>query len=102
VNFLDLLAVIQNFNKSGTDWAKGNFTYATGPQTTNFSDLLLVVQNFNKTLTPAAGAMVGSGGPVGIQGAFVELPEPGVGVVVVLASVFVSCRRRKAPGKQGR
>jgi hypothetical protein len=49
VNFQDLVAVVQNLNKAGTDWAHGNFQNASE---TNFSDLVDVVQNFNKPLTP--------------------------------------------------
>jgi hypothetical protein len=51
VNFQDLVAVVQNFNKAGTDWAHGNFNFGVS---TNFNDLVTVVQNFNKVLNPAA------------------------------------------------
>jgi len=46
VGFADLVTVVQNFNKGGTDWAAGNFN--AGPST-GFTDLVSVVQNFNKT-----------------------------------------------------
>jgi hypothetical protein len=51
VNFQDLVAVVQNFNKPNSDWASGNFNF--GPST-NFNDLVAVVQNFNKILNPPA------------------------------------------------
>jgi hypothetical protein len=53
VTSADLLAVLQNFNKTGTDWAQGNFTYITSGPSTTSADLLLVLQNFNKSLPPA-------------------------------------------------
>jgi hypothetical protein len=65
VNFQDLVVVVQNFNKSGTDWATGNFNFGAS---TNFGDLVAVVQNFNKVLTPAAGSGEQLGGmpsPIG-------------------------------------
>jgi hypothetical protein len=60
-NFQDLVAVVQNFNKTNTDWAHGNFAYGAS---TNFNDLVTVVQNFNKTLTPAASAAQQLGGTI--------------------------------------
>jgi hypothetical protein len=75
VNFQDLVTVIQNFNKGGTDWAGGNFTY--GPST-NFQDLVAVVQNFNKTLSPPAASSAAQTGvqtiPLG-QSAAVEVQK---------------------------
>jgi hypothetical protein len=59
VNFNDLVAVVQNFNKPATDWAHGNFLY--GPST-NFQDLVAIVQNFNKILTPAGSSSQKLGG----------------------------------------
>jgi len=75
VNFADLLAVAQNFNKTGEDWAGGNFNY--GPTgLVNFGDLLIVAQSFNSVLTPAAGAAVQSGGTIFplAESATVEVP----------------------------
>jgi predicted outer membrane repeat protein len=61
VNFNDLVTVVQNFNKAGTDWAHGNFLFGSS---TNFNDLVAVVQNFNKILTPAASTAQQSGGMI--------------------------------------
>jgi hypothetical protein len=58
VNFNDLVAVVQNFNKPNTDWSHGDFHFGTS---TNFNDLVAVVQNFNKILPPpSASAEPGS------------------------------------------
>ncbi len=59
VNFQDLVAVVQNFNKNGTDWSTGNFSFGSS---TNFNDLVTVVQNFNKILTPAGSSSAGGEG----------------------------------------
>jgi hypothetical protein len=86
-NFDDLVAVVQNFNKSATDWAHGNFAYDAS---TNFADLVAVVQNFNKVLTPAGGDAEQLGGtrlPFGLD---VQLPEPGSMLLIFgpIASIF--------------
>jgi hypothetical protein len=52
VNFQDLVAVVQNFNKVA-DWGHGNADYNA---TTNFQDLVTVVQNLNKVLNPPASS----------------------------------------------
>jgi hypothetical protein len=94
VNFNDLVAVVQNFNKAGTDWAQGNFLYGTS---TNFNDLVAVVQNFNKVLPPPSGTSE-SGGittiPL-IQSTDVQLPEPGVMALVAIAGMGLLARRRR-------
>jgi hypothetical protein len=102
VNSADLLAVIQNFDKTGTDWAHGNFTYVANGQSTTSADLLLVVQNFNQTLPPPAGSAVTLGGTTIPLSQFapvqssVPLPEPGsVGVALVAAAGWLARRRRK-------
>ena len=99
VNFNDLVAVVQNFNKSGTDWAHGNFHYAGS---TSFNDLVLVVQNFNKTLPPPTGTSFELGGttiPLGqsgqVQGTAVELPEPVAGGLMISAAGLLARRRRR-------
>jgi RHS repeat-associated protein len=55
INFADLLAVSQNFNKTNEDWAHGDFNY---DGTVNFADLLLVSQNFNKQLASGQLAQI--------------------------------------------
>ena len=100
VNFLDLVAVVQNFNKAGADWAHGNFTYGAS---TNFNDLVAVVQNFNKTLTPAGssgqslgGSTIALGATAQIQPTVVRLPEPGaLGFMAAGAAGLLARRRRK-------
>jgi hypothetical protein len=93
VNFQDLVNVVQNFNKAGTDWAQGNFLFAGS---TSFADLVAVVQNFNKVLTPAGSSGETNGG-IGIgviSPTDVQLPEP-VGLVFsVVAGMFITRRRR--------
>jgi hypothetical protein len=97
VNFNDLVAVVQNFNKGGTDWAQGNFQYGTS---TNFNDLVAVVQNFNKVLTFGSS----SGGsltvlPLTVSDA-VQVPEPGVACIAFVAGAGLLARRsRRGEGK---
>ena len=101
VNFNDLVAVVQNFNKSGADWAHGNFQYSAS---TNFNDLVAVVQNFNKTLNPAAssGDQLGGGeialsSSAQIQATDVNLPEPlAAGLLAFGAAGMLKRRRRCA------
>jgi hypothetical protein len=100
VNFNDLVAVVQNFNKSGTDWAHGNFSYGAS---TNFGDLVAVVQNFNKTLNSAGSSgdqLGGSTAPLdenqSIQSTDVQLPEPTHSALALASvAVFLSTRRRR-------
>jgi hypothetical protein len=99
VNSADLLAVIQNFNKTGTDWAHGNFTYGSS---TGSADLLIVIQNFNKLLTPAGSSGVGDGGggTIGlgqaalVQSGAVRVPEPAF-PALALGVAGLLARRRK-------
>jgi hypothetical protein len=89
VNFIDLLKVAQNFNKTGEDWAGGDFVYnPTG--LVNFADLLLVAQNFQKVLNPAAATAQAA--PVA------TIPLPEVAVVASLpASVATKTTVNKYP-----
>jgi autotransporter-associated beta strand protein len=101
VNFNDLVAVVQSFNKSGTDWAHGNFVYGAS---TTFNDLVAVVQNFNKTLTPAGSSAVSDGGgtsPISpnavIDPTISQLPDPaGFSLAAIASSGLLLRRRRKS------
>jgi autotransporter-associated beta strand protein len=110
VNFADLLAVAQNFNKSTdskgypVDWADGNDNYGS---TVNFSDLLLVAQNFNKTLS--AGQLSQLPGSFSAAWALAELevasaqsnnvPEPATATLMVVAAGGLLARRRRRTEK---
>jgi autotransporter-associated beta strand protein len=104
VNFNDLVTVVQNFNKGGTDWAHGNFQFGTS---TNFNDLVAVVQNFNKNLTPAGsqGDGLGGGGTIGlsatvqVQNTAVQLPEPASFTLLGAGAAGLLARRRRKAGK---
>lgn len=96
VNFQDLVAVIQNFNKTGRDWSQGNFTYSSTGDV-NFNDLVMVVQNFNQTLqigqveqSPNSDGF----GTVSISDTAVQLPEPAAGAVL-LPLLALRLRRRR-------
>jgi ELWxxDGT repeat protein len=54
VNFTDLVAVAQNYGKTGSTWATGDFN---GDTRTDFQDLVLLAQRYN-TPPPAASAAV--------------------------------------------
>jgi hypothetical protein len=91
VNFADLLVVAQNFNKTGEDWAGGNFTYnPTG--LVNFADLLIVAQNFNQVLPPPGGSSIGLGGNVSTMD--VNVPEPSALALAAGAGATLLARRR--------
>jgi autotransporter-associated beta strand protein len=94
VNFADLVAVVQNFNKSGTDWSTGNFAYGAS---TSFADLVAVVQNFNKILTPAGSASNQPGtSTLSIAPTAVRVPEPAAFALLSLAAItWVTRRPRK-------
>jgi hypothetical protein len=103
VNFADLVAVVQNFNKAGTDWAQGNFAYGAS---TSFADLVAVVQNFNKVLAPAFTAGVGTpdnfanlgvSTPLTISNTSVQLPEPGAAGSLLVGAAWLAGRGRKKP-----
>lgn len=93
VNFQDLVTVVQNFNKGGTDWAHGNFGY--GPST-SFNDLVAVVQNFNKVLPPAGNSDELPAGTIQIESDAVPLPESSILAPAMAAAALF---RRKRPGK---
>jgi hypothetical protein len=92
VNFNDLVAVVQNFNKPGTDWATGDFHFGTS---TNFTDLVTVVQNFNKVLTFGSSSdgsltvlpLVGSNS--------VQLPEPSALALAAAGAGTLLARNRR-------
>jgi len=104
VNFNDLVTVVQNFNKGGTDWAHGNFLFTAS---TNFNDLVAVVQNFNKTLNPAGsqGDSLGGGGTIGlstsvqVQNTAVQLPEPASLTLLGAGAAGLLARRRRKTAK---
>jgi MYXO-CTERM domain-containing protein len=95
VNSADLLSVIQNFNKSGTDWVHGNFTYSSSAPSTTSADLLLVIQNFNRTLPFSSE----EGGPTAVLplsgGNVVQLPEPSAMALAVAGAGGLLARRRR-------
>jgi hypothetical protein len=93
VNFADLVAVIQNFNKAGTDWAHGNFGYGVA---TNFFDLVAVVQNFNKLLPPPSDSAIQLGNttfPL-VAPTDVQLPEPCIAATAIALGLLARRRRR--------
>jgi hypothetical protein len=94
VNFQDLVAIVQNFNKANTDWAHGNFLYGAS---TNFNDLVAVVQNFNKILPPPSGSAESLGGttlPL-VTPTDAQLPEPTLtGLLACGASLLLRRRKR--------
>jgi hypothetical protein len=61
-NFNDLDTIGKHLNKSGNDWADGNFNYAVNGAV-NFNDLNIIGQNLNKQVSPAA-----AGGPIVMVG----------------------------------
>jgi len=93
VNFTDLLAVQQNFNKTGKDWAEGNFTY--NPRgLVSFTDLLMAVQNLGESLTPPGGSTINMGDPIESETA--AIPEPGsMALVIGAAAGLLGGRRRR-------
>jgi hypothetical protein len=95
VNFADLVAVVQNFHKPGTDWAHGNFDYGGS---TSLADLIAVVANFNKAID-ADGSVESSSSNISVQSTAVQFPEPGLLSMVALPMFALARRRRK--GKRG-
>jgi hypothetical protein len=101
VNFADFAAVLKNFDQGGTDWAQGNFEYATSGATTNFADFALVLKNF---LLAAPGVEVGEqlGSTVlpldetsSVSETVAPLPEPGAATLLAAGAGGLLARRRK-------
>jgi autotransporter-associated beta strand protein len=105
VNFLDLVAVVQNFNKANTDWVHGDFHFGTS---TNFQDLVTVVQNFNKSVaglldaqSPLQTIPLAQLNQSGIAPTDVNLPEPGfVGLAFAVGAGIIARRRRVRADKR--
>jgi probable HAF family extracellular repeat protein len=72
VNGADLNIVLSNFDKTGMDWAQGDFL---GNGTVNGADLNIVLSNFNQTLGASIGGVV---------------PEPGTFGILVFGAVALS------------
>jgi hypothetical protein len=80
VNLADLLALAQNYGKSGTDWAQGDLN---GDGVTNFQDLSIFGQNYGHIAATASAAP-----------AVMTVPEP-IACSAVAALPLLLHRRRK-------
>jgi autotransporter-associated beta strand protein len=91
VNFVDLLALAQNYGQAGGDWARGDFDYdgAVG-----FIDLLALAQNFNTVAYGDASVDLGTPGLTADWALARSLvPEPAM-LTLVCAAVGLLARRR--------
>ena len=94
VGFDDLVAVAQNFGKTGKDWASGNFNYdPTG--SVGFPDLVLVAQNFGATTAIVSGDSGSTGLSPLWEGGTAAVPEPASASLAAAAGAGLLARRRK-------
>jgi len=95
-----LVAVVQNFNKPGTDWAQGNFG---GVASTEMNDLAIVFQNFNKTLSPpAASSAVQNGGSTLLTTGGGSTPLATVTTIPLAQSASVQVQPKPSPAVASR
>jgi len=112
VNFTDFATVLKYFGQGGTDWARGNFTYAANSpsiQATNFTDFADVLKNFLQPF-PGGGAGETLGGTIQpltttvqilppvvseVEPATPALPEPTGLSLAAGAAVGLLARRRR-------
>jgi hypothetical protein len=72
VNFTDLLALAQNYGKTGQDWAHGDLNY---DGTVNFSDLLALAQHYGNTAAAASLAAAASTTSISVNSGLQSLSE---------------------------
>jgi hypothetical protein len=92
VSFTDLVALAQNYNKSGMPWNKGDFNYDTN---VDFTDLVALAQNYNSALptSPIAGASAAF--DQDLAAAMAQVPEPSILASLWITSLSVLSRRRR-------
>ena len=96
VNFADLVALAQNYNKTGTARSTGDFNRDT---TTNFADLVTLARNYNSNVNGQFGLPEGVSAQFASDWALAQslvVPEPTTLGLLAGASTLLVGRRRKA------
>jgi hypothetical protein len=90
VTFDDLVTLAQHFGQSG-GYIYGDFNL---DGQVDFADLLVLAQNYGQTLTPAQMARLDPAFAADVQSAFSHVPEPGLGIMLVIGCAMLVRRRR--------
>lgn len=93
VNFNDLVALAQSYNKAGR-WKQGDFTY---DGQVNFSDLVLLAQNYNATLSAVDPSALGASFAADWAMAQSFVPEPASALAIASLAAFTRRHRRNVP-----
>lgn len=70
VDFADLVTLARDYNKTGADWAQGNFDYSGK---VGFGDLVLLARNYNASVAAAAPFATATLGPATTLQALTDL-----------------------------
>lgn len=92
VGFADLLLLAQNYGQSNATWTQGDLDH---DGTVNFADLLILAQHYGQMPGDAQLAQLNPSFAADVRSAFAQVPEPGLGTIIAMASAMLVRRRRR-------
>jgi hypothetical protein len=95
VDFTDLVALAQNYNKNDSRWGRGDFTH---DGSVDFNDLVRLAQHYNTALPSGSVAGAPDGFGDDLARAFAAVPEPAtLAATAACGFAHLAGRRRRQP-----